>query len=153
MTDELSRRERQRAVAEHLHQAAIRLLRRLRREDDAAGSTPARLSALSVLVFAGPMRLSALAAAEGVRVPTMSRLVAALARDGLLTRVAERGDARAASLRPTAKGRRLMLQGKERRLAVLVAMLQELAEADLESLDQAARVLGRMDFPGCMTNL
>ena len=41
-------------AAERLHGAAIHLLRRLRREDNASGLTAPRLSALSVVVFAGP---------------------------------------------------------------------------------------------------
>ena len=68
------------AVADRLHSAAIHLLRRLRREDDASGQSAPRLSALSVLVFGGPQTIGALAAAEQVRVPTMSRVVAALGR-------------------------------------------------------------------------
>ena len=38
-----------RSVADRLHSAAIHLLRRLRREDEAMGLTAARASALSVL--------------------------------------------------------------------------------------------------------
>ena len=42
-------------IADRLHSAAIHLLRTLRREDDALGISPSRLSALSVVVFAGPV--------------------------------------------------------------------------------------------------
>ena len=45
-----------------LHSAAIHLLRGLRAADRASGLTPARLSALSVLVFGGPCTLGELAA-------------------------------------------------------------------------------------------
>jgi len=41
------------AVADRLHSAAIHLLRRVRKQDAASGEGPARLSALSVLVFGG----------------------------------------------------------------------------------------------------
>ncbi len=63
------------AVADRLHSAAIHLLRRVRKQDAATGEGPARLSALSVLVFGGPMTLGQLAAAEQVKPPTMSRIV------------------------------------------------------------------------------
>ena len=53
-------------IAEALHSAAIRLLRLLRKEDAAAGLSGPQLSALSVLVFAGPQRLGTLAAVEQV---------------------------------------------------------------------------------------
>src|SRR5919199_1876113 len=75
-----------RAVADRLHSAAIHLLRRLRKVDEASGLSAPRLSALSVLVFAGPRTLGELAAAEQVRPPTMTRLVRALERSGLVTR-------------------------------------------------------------------
>ncbi|MDQ3996553.1 MAG: hypothetical protein M3303_05995, partial [Gemmatimonadota bacterium] len=65
-------------LADRLHSAAIHLLRRLRREDARTGLSGPRLSALSVVVFAGPLTLGELAAAEQVRPPTMTRLVRAL---------------------------------------------------------------------------
>ena len=68
------------AVADRLHSAAIHLLRRLRVEDEALGISAPRLSALSVLVFAGPRRVGELAEAEQVEPPT--RLV-----DGMERRV------------------------------------------------------------------
>src|SRR5229473_2111765 len=73
-------------TADRLHSAAIHLLRRLRRQDDASGLTAPRLSALSVIVFSGPLTLGALATAEQVRPPTMTRLVAALEEAGLVVR-------------------------------------------------------------------
>ena len=137
----------EREIAGRLHHAAIRLLRHLRRQEAATGLTPARASALSVLVFGGPLRLSALADAEGVRTPTMSRIVAALVADGLARRTLDRGDARAALLRATPKGRRLLLRGRERRLAALVALFQDLAGDDLRVLERAAAILERITPP------
>ena len=77
------------AVADRLHSAAIHLLRRVRKQDVATGEGPARLSALSVLVFGGPKTLGELAAAEQVKPPTMSRIVAGLARSRLVTITAD----------------------------------------------------------------
>ena len=65
-------------LADRLHSTAIHLLRLVRVQDAATGIAPARLSALSVLVFGGPMSLNQLAQAEQVRPPTMSRIVDAL---------------------------------------------------------------------------
>src|SRR5260370_5591003 len=73
------------AVADQLHSAAIRLLRRVRLEDDGMGLTAPLASALSVIVFGGPLPLGALARAEQVRPPTISRVVAQLERRGLGT--------------------------------------------------------------------
>ena len=53
------------ALADRWHSLAIHLLRRLRREDLKAGLTGPRLSALSVIVFGGPITLGELAAPLG----------------------------------------------------------------------------------------
>ena len=71
-------------VADRLHSAAIRLLRRVRVVDNETGLSAPKLSALSVLHFGGAMSLSALAKAEQVRAPTMSKLVGDLEADGLI---------------------------------------------------------------------
>src|SRR5437763_14302016 len=97
-----------REAADRLHSAAIHLLRRVSREDPGAGVSPARLSALSVLVFAGPKTVSELATLERVRVPTMSKLVSAMEDEGLVRRERHRHDARAVVLYATAKGRRTL---------------------------------------------
>src|SRR5215475_8975886 len=73
-------------LADRLHSAAIHLLRLVRGQDAAAGIGPARLSALSVIVFAGPLSLNDLARAEQVRPPTVSRIVDALETEGLARR-------------------------------------------------------------------
>src|SRR5947208_16870395 len=80
------------AVADRLHSAALHLLRRLRAEDDELGVSPPRLSALSVVVFGGPLTIGALAEAEGVKPPTMTRLVDGLEREGLVTRESDPAD-------------------------------------------------------------
>src|SRR5688500_19103138 len=101
-------------VADRVHSAAIHLLRRLRREDDASGLSAPRLSALSVVVFGGPLTLGALATAEQVRPPTMTRLVAALERDRLVRRRGDAADARRSLVEATPAGRRIMMAGRAR---------------------------------------
>src|SRR3954449_170579 len=103
-------------VADRLHSSAIHLLRRVRKQDVATGEGPARLSALSVLVFAGPRTLGELAAAEQVKPPTMSRIVAGLARSRLIEVTRDREAARRQSIRPTAAGKRLLQKGRKARI-------------------------------------
>ena len=79
-------------MADRLHSAAIHLLRRLRVEDEALGISAPRLSALSVLVFAGPRRVGELAEAEQVEPPTMTRLVDGMERDGYVARAPDPED-------------------------------------------------------------
>jgi DNA-binding MarR family transcriptional regulator len=131
-------------LADRLHSAAIHLLRRLRTVDTASGLTAPRLSALSVIVFGGPLTLGALAAAEQVRPPTMTRLVAALERDGLVTREPDPTDGRQVLLRATSAGRRLLEEGRSRRTASLARRLSKLAPDELDGLWQAATQLERL---------
>jgi DNA-binding MarR family transcriptional regulator len=128
-------------VADRLHSAAIHLIRRVRREDQVIDLTPARLSALSVLVFGGPMTVGQLAAAEQVRSPTMSRLVSDLEARGLVTRTTPATDRRVAEVRATPRGRWTLQAGQRRRVASLAAHLNALDPHDLEVLDRAAGIL------------
>lgn len=131
-------------VAEPLHRGALRLLRLLRREDATTGVGAARLSALSVLVFGGPCSLGALAAAEQVSAPTMSRLVAELEREGWLKRRADPADARATRLEATAAAKRLLDRGRASRLSALSGALRTLSAADRAALAAATAPLDRL---------
>ncbi len=131
-------------AAEPLHRAAIRLLRRLRREDAVSGVSAARLSALSVLVFAGPQSLGALAAAEQVSAPTMSRLVQAMEHEGWVERRADPDDARTVHIRARPAAVRLLHAGRDRRLRVLSAAFATLAAADRRAIRNALAPLQRL---------
>jgi DNA-binding MarR family transcriptional regulator len=116
----------------------------LRRQDASLGVGPAKLSALAVLVFGGPRSIGALARAEQVRLPTMSRLVAALERDGLARRSPDPDDRRAAIVQPTALGRSVLRRGRERRVASLAGRLEKLTVAEQDLLDRAAELIERI---------
>jgi DNA-binding MarR family transcriptional regulator len=135
------------STATRLHSAAIHLLRRLRREDDASGLSAPRLSALSMIVFGGPLSLGALAAAEQVRPPTMTRIVAALEGASLVTREVDPHDGRAILIRATPAGRLLLEQGRDRRTGVLAHQLAALPTADLATLTRAAELLEGLTSP------
>jgi DNA-binding MarR family transcriptional regulator len=134
-------------VADRLHSAAIHLLRWVRREDDASGLTAPRLSALSVVVFAGPIGLGRLAEAEGVTPPTMTRLVDGLEVDGLVVRRVDPNDRRAVQIRATAKGTRLLMRARAQRVAALTARVAALDGDDQMLLGRAAEVIERMARP------
>jgi DNA-binding MarR family transcriptional regulator len=125
-------------TADRLHSAAIRLLRLVRSEDAQSGIGPAQLSALSVLVFGGAKTVSELATLEQVRPPTMSRIVDGLVRKKLVQRVEDEADRRTVRVSTTAKGEKLMLAGKERRVKALAARFDALAAAELKTLDAAS---------------
>jgi DNA-binding MarR family transcriptional regulator len=128
-------------LADRWHGLAIQLLRRLRREDVKAGLTGPRLSALSVIVFAGPITLGELAAAEQVRPPTMTRLVRALEDAGLVRRESDKNDRRVVRLRATARGESVLHAGRARRVKRLATPLADLSPADRRKLQEAADVL------------
>jgi DNA-binding MarR family transcriptional regulator len=128
-------------VADRLHSAAIHLLRHARKQDVTSGTGPARLSALSVLVFGGPMTLGQLADAEQVKAPTMSRIVAGLDRSGLARIVSDADDGRRIRVTATAKGKRLLQQARARRVGLVAEILRGLGEAELESLLRAAKLM------------
>jgi DNA-binding MarR family transcriptional regulator len=128
-------------VADRLHSAAIRLLRRVRVVDDDTGLSAPKLSALSVLVFRGPSSLKDLARAEQVTAPTMSKLVANLEAAGLAAKRADREDKRGVRIEVTARGRTLFEEGRRRRLALLRKKLAQLPKAELALLGDAAALM------------
>jgi DNA-binding MarR family transcriptional regulator len=131
-------------IADLVHGAAIRLLRFVRREDVASGLRAPQLSALSVLVFGGPQTMSALATAEQVRPPTMSRLVDDLERLGLAERIGKPGDRRVYLVRVTDAGRTLLEEGRRKRLARLVEILADATQRELRALRSGAETIVRL---------
>jgi DNA-binding MarR family transcriptional regulator len=128
-------------VADRLHTVAIRLLRQLRGQDVQSGLSGPRLSALSVVVFGGPVTLGQLAAAEQVRPPTMTRLVRALEAEGLVQRKTDASDGRITWVRATAQGKRVLLEGKRRRVVALADRLGMLAAEDRAVVRRAVAAL------------
>lgn len=139
--DATDREAEETATADRLHSAAIHLLRRVRQQDSESGLSPARLSALSVIVFGGPVTMGELAEAERVQLPTISRLVTGLEHEGLVVREADASDRRVVRVRATEKGKRLSLTGRRRRVGEVAAMLETLPEDEFECLSEASRIL------------
>lgn len=135
------------ALANRLHSAALHLLRRLRAQDGASGLSGPQASALSVIVYGGPLTLGALAAAEQVRPPTITRLIRGLERAGLVRRTTDPRDRRRQHVAATARGRRLLEEGRARRVAALDAVLAGLAAAEHAGLEAAVGTLERLVGP------
>jgi DNA-binding MarR family transcriptional regulator len=130
-------------TVERFHHLAIRLLRRLRAVDEAHGFAGPRASALSVLVFRGPQSLGELAAAEGVKPPTMSRLVKAMQAEGLVEAEFTAHDQRQIRIVASAKGRRRMLAGRERRLAAIAKLVADASPEEAKALATVVELLAR----------
>lgn len=134
-------------IADRLHSAAIHLLRRLRIEDDASGLSAPRLSALSVIVFAGPLTLGELARREQVRPPTITRVARDLEALRLVRIEAQPGDARVKRVVATAKGTRLLHEGRRRRVAALAAAVAALPMSQRRKLAGVLSVLEQVARP------
>ena len=130
-------------LLQRFHHAVIRLLRSMRAVDEAAGFSGPRASALSVLVFRGPQSLGVLAAAEGVKPPTMSRLVKAMAADGLVAIDTEAGDTRRIRIAATARGRNLMLRARASRLAAIAGLFANASAGEIAALEHVTALLER----------
>lgn len=136
------RRERDAlALADQLHSAAIHLLRHLRKEDDASGLSAPRLSALSVVVFGGPITLGQLARAEQVKPPTMTRIVTGLEKDGLVRRKGDKRDRRLTKIYATPKGEKVLVAGRARRVELLARAVERFGATELAELGRGAQLL------------
>ena len=128
---------------ERFHHLAICMLRGLRAVDEAAGFSGPRASALSVLVFRGPLSLGELAAAEGVKPPTMSRLVKAMQAQGLVAAETTAHDQRQIHIAASAKGKQMMMKGRKRRLDALGRLLTYATPREIAALGEAVEFLER----------
>lgn len=136
-------------LASRLRLTFTRLVRQLRRAD--AGLSPTLHSALATVEGHGPLNLGDLAAHEHVRPPTMTRIVAKLAADGLVTRTTDPLDRRAGVVALSSKGRRLLERSRSRRNAYLARRLGGLSPEELATLANAGEILDRLMTAGDAT--
>jgi DNA-binding MarR family transcriptional regulator len=113
----------------------------LRKEDDASGLSAPRLSALSVVVFGGPLTLGKLAAAEQVKPPTMTRIVTGLEKEGLVKRIGDSRDRRLTRIQATIKGQKVLTAGRARRVEKLAAAVRDLRRNELADLTRGVQLL------------
>lgn len=88
----------------------------------------------------GPIRLTVLAAKEGISQPSMTQLVQRLERQGLVARLADPDDGRAALIGITGHGQALLDDRKRIRRERLTQLLGALTPEEESTLRQSARV-------------
>jgi DNA-binding MarR family transcriptional regulator len=125
------------SLAEQLHSTAIRLLRSVRRVDESSGLTAPRLSALSVIVFNGPITLGRLAEAEQVRPPTMTRIVNLLEQKALVVKAQDPADGRVIQIAATTSGKKVLIRGRARRVQFLTQQIRRLQKSKQQNLSAA----------------
>lgn len=128
------------ASAGRLFVAIARLSRRVRR-DVPVSLSQSMIAALATVQAEGPIRLGDLAAAEGVRAPTMTRIVDALVGEGLAERVPDACDGRACLVRATEAGESVLLGTRETRAAALAARIDRLPTPLRAALEAALPAL------------
>lgn len=131
-------------LASKLQLAAIHLLRRVKQEDRSLGLSAAQLSVLNRLVRGGPLTITDLATAERVQVPTMSRLVQRLERDGLIMRILAVDDRRVRWIEATHRAWVKLEESRSLRVLALVDGLGHLDEKEKRVLSEAADILERL---------
>jgi DNA-binding MarR family transcriptional regulator len=107
--------------------------------------TPMKLSALGILRRAGPMSATALASQLGILPQSLTRILADLEAEGLLTRSRDARDGREHVLQPTPKALTLMRdEGVRRDAAMREAMLQVLTPVEIDLLLLAAKTMNKL---------
>lgn len=127
-------------LASRLRLVVARLARRLRRETEGEVS-PSQISALSSIARLGPLTLGELSTAEGVRPPTMTRVVGCLEDAGLVSRTVDPADRRVAHVSVTTEGHQWLDRNRRRKDAFLASRLDALAPDDRATLARAVELL------------
>lgn len=130
-------------LAAHLRILVMRLQRRLRAE---AGDelSPTLVAALVSIEREGPLTLGRLAELERVTPPSITRVVAALERDGLVVREVDAGDRRVSRVAITPDGADLLRRSRRLKAAYLARKLALLDEGELDAVSAALPVLERL---------
>jgi len=131
-------------VAHDLHRSALHLLRHLRNVDRDLGISAPRLSLLSVLVFVGPKSVGDLATIEQVSQPTISNQIKDMEAAGLIRVATDQTDKRSKRIEATAKGKKLLNDGRSKRVAQLANMMAGLTVAELRTLTAASKIIDGM---------
>lgn len=132
--------EAEREIGGDLDLALGRLLRWNRRHSP-AGFGPGVLSALGTVVDAGPIRLGDLAAREGIAPASLTRTVALLEDEALLTRTVDERDRRSVFVTATPAGRRLISDRRRERGEGLALRLAPLGRTQLAAMHELVRAM------------
>jgi DNA-binding MarR family transcriptional regulator len=133
------------ALAAELHTLSKKLKRRLQEQASAGDLTPSQTSVLGRLNQDGPMTVTALARAEGVRSQSMGATIAVLEAAGLVEGSADPQDGRQTILSLTRACRELIKNGRAARHDWLFRALQtKLTAQEQAQLAAAMKLLNRL---------
>ena len=130
-------------LASRLRLAVTRLARRLRTQLPGELS-PSQLATLATVEHLGPITLGELSSAERVKPPTMTKIVACLEEQGLVSRTVDQSDRRVARVEATPSGLAFLDNSRQQKDAYLAQRLRILSDDDRLALEHAAAVLERI---------
>lgn len=130
-------------LASRLRLVVTRLARRLRTQLPGELS-PSQLATLASVEQLGPITLGELSSVERVKPPTMTKIVACLEEQGLVSRTVDQSDRRVARVEATASGLGFLDDSRQQKDAYLAQRLQSLSDGERIVLEQAAEVLERI---------
>ena len=130
-------------LASRLRLAVTRLARRLRTQLPGEVS-PSQLATLATVERLGPITLGELSTAERVKPPTMTKIVACLEEQRLVSRTVDQSDRRVARVEATAAGLAFLDDSRQQKDAYLAQRLRTVSDEDRIVLEQAAEVLERI---------
>ena len=130
-------------LASRLRLAVTRLARRLRTQLPGELS-PSQLATLASVERLGPITLGELSSVERVKPPTMTKIVACLEEQGLVSRTVDPSDRRVARVEATGSGLAFLDDSRQQKDAYLAQRLRSLTDDDRIVLEQAAEVLERV---------
>ncbi len=132
-----------RMVAERFNRQIRDVVLMLRRASAGQCVTTQQITVLGSLER-GSRRMTDLAAEHGVRLPTMTRQIGRLARDGFVSRGYDPADARVVTVELTPVGRRMLAIGREQRIAFLTGRMDTLSDAEREAIEAALPALEKL---------
>ncbi len=130
-------------LASRLRLVVTRLARRLRTQLPGQLS-PSQLATLSSVEHLGPLTLGELSAVERVKPPTMTKIVACLEEQGLVSRTVDQSDRRVARVQATAAGLAFMEGSRQQKDAYLAERMRSLDAGERAELERAAELLERL---------
>lgn len=124
--------------------AVMRLARQLRFRNASSPVSLTQLSALTTLANEGAMTPGALAIRERVRPPSMTRVIASLADEGLVDRAPHPVDGRQVLVSVSAAGAELVRAARQARQEWLAERLATLDDAQRETLRSASDLISTL---------
>jgi len=131
-------------LAGQLRLSVVRLNRRLRSQRTDETVTLTQISALATLLRCGAMTPSELAASERVRPPSMTRVIASLEEEGLVSRRDHPTDGRQSIIELSPAGAELLAAEASAKERWLDKRLAELTDSERVTLARATEIIDRM---------